>query len=214
MVMRKLKTLELRGGRVFQKAPAADASSESQTLSVCRIRRATLSESVKIQNQKLPQARETPRWFSHTKRDARGVAASESSARDGAWCGSRRGRRAAEHDHARADVDAAIKVFDVRIGQPDAARRNEVADGRGLIGAVNAIHGVAEIERARAERVAFAAGHEARQIRLPLDHFLRRMPVRPFAHVFDTFDTGPSESFASDAHAVAQRLAAAEHQIK
>jgi len=66
--MRKLETLELRGGRVFQKAPAADASSESQTLLVCRIRRTTLSESVKIQNQKLPQARETPRWFSHTKR--------------------------------------------------------------------------------------------------------------------------------------------------
>src|SRR5262245_41544615 len=68
MIMRKLKTLERRDGRVFQKAPRGRRIIGSQTLSVCRIRRATLSESVKIQNQKLPLARETLRWFSHTKR--------------------------------------------------------------------------------------------------------------------------------------------------
>src|SRR6476659_3991768 len=89
-----------------------------------------------------------------------------------------------------------------------------MADRRRLIGAVDAIDGVAQIEGARAERIAFAAGHETRQIRLSLDHFFRRMPVRPLAHVADTFGTGPSEAFASDADAVTQRLAAAEHQIE
>ena len=66
--MRKLKTLEPRGGRDFQKAPRGRRIVGLQTLTACRIRRATLSESVKIQNQKLPLARETPRWFSITAR--------------------------------------------------------------------------------------------------------------------------------------------------
>ena len=57
-------------------------------------------------------------------------------------------------------------------------------------------------------------GHEARQIGLPLDHFFRRMPVRPLAHVTDTFGAGPSEPVASDADTVTQRLAAAEHEIE
>src|ERR1700730_17774650 len=85
---------------------------------------------------------------------------------------------------------------------------------RRLIGAVDAIDGVAEVESAGAQRIAFAAGHEARQIGLPLDHFFRRMPVRPLAHVTDTFGTGPSEPVASDADTVTQRLAAAEYQIE
>jgi hypothetical protein len=42
------------GGRDFQRAPRGRRIIGPQTLCACRIRTATLSESVKIQNQKLP----------------------------------------------------------------------------------------------------------------------------------------------------------------
>ncbi len=69
----------------------------------------------------------------------------------------------------------------------DAARGDELADRRGLVGAVDAIDGGAEIHRARAEGIA-GARHEARQIGLALDHLGRRMPIRPFglARIFCT----------------------------
>ena len=95
-------------------------------------------------------------------------------------CGRRSRRRAARnHDDAGADLDAFEQVGDVLVQHADAARRDELADRRGLVGAVDAVDGRAEIHRAGAERVAGAAGHEARQIGLALDHLGRRMPVRP-----------------------------------
>jgi len=57
----------------------------------------------------------------------------------------------------------------------------------GWFGAVNPVQRLAEIECAGAERIAFAAGHEARQIGLALDHFRRRIPIRPFRHLADAF---------------------------
>ena len=74
--------------------------------------------------------------------------------------------------------------------------------------------GVAEIHGARAERIARAAGHEARQIRLARDHLRRRMPVRPFLLAGDGLRAGPGEAFAADADAVADRAAVAEHVIE
>ena len=50
-----------------------------------------------------------------------------------------------------------IEVNDILIGQADAARRHEAADGRRLVGAVDPVDGLAEIESARAQRIAFAA---------------------------------------------------------
>ncbi len=79
---------------------------------------------------------------------------------------------------------------------------------------MDAIDRLAEIERTRAERIALPARHEARQIGLAIDHFLGRMPVRPFRHFADAFDPGPGEALASDADAVAHRLALAEDEIK
>src|SRR5262249_975241 len=90
----------------------------------------------------------------------------------------------------------------------------EGADGRRLIGAVDAVNRLAEIERARTERIAIAAGHEARQIGLALDHFFRRMPIGPFRHSGHLFRAGPGEALAADADAVTQRLAVAEHEIE
>ncbi len=71
-----------------------------------------------------------------------------------------------QHHDLGADIDPAEQIGDVLIGQADAARRDELADRRGIVGAVDAVLAGAEIHRARAERVARAAGHEARQIGL------------------------------------------------
>src|SRR5262245_50678353 len=79
---------------------------------------------------------------------------------------------------------------------------------------MNAVQRLAEIESARAKRIARTTGHEARQIRLAIDHLRRRMPVRPFRHPAHSLGTSPSKTFAADADAVAKRLAAAEHQIE
>src|SRR5690606_4725067 len=117
-------------------------------------------------------------------------------------------------DDTRTDLHTAVEVFDVLVQQPDTARRNGLADGRRLVGAVDAVERLAEIERARAERVAGAAGHHARQVRLALDHLGRREPIRPFLHPRDAFVAGPGEAFAADADAVAERLAVAKHQIE
>src|SRR5690242_14817080 len=114
----------------------------------------------------------------------------------------------------RADAHAIVEIFDVVVGEPDAARRHKAADRRRLVGAVDAIDGITEIERASAERIGFAAGHEAWQVRLALDHFLWREPVRPFLHAADALGARPGETFATDADAITNGLAVAEHQIE
>src|SRR4029079_16428829 len=92
---------------------------------------------------------------------------------------------------------------DVLIGEPDATRRHVLADRMRRVGAVDAVHGVAEIHGASAEGVAGAAGHEARQVGLAVDHLCRRMPVRPFLLAGDALHAGPGEALAADADAVA-----------
>ena len=119
-----------------------------------------------------------------------------------------------QHHDPGADIDAAEQVGDVFIGQADAARGNELADGRGIVGAVNAVFAGAKIHRARAERVAGTAGHETRQIRLARDHLRRRMPIRPFRLAADGLHAGPGKTFAADADAVANGAALAEHVIE
>src|SRR4029077_4139638 len=72
-------------------------------------------------------------------------------------------------DDLGADRNALVKVGNVGVDQPETARRHSRTDGVGPVGAVNAIHGGAEIHCPRPERVAGSAGHEARQIGLALD---------------------------------------------
>ena len=125
------------------------------------------------------------------------------------------GRRAAgHHHHAGADLGAFEQIGHVVVQHADAARRDELADRRRLVGAVDAIDGRTEIHRAGAERVAGAAGHEARQIGLALDHFGRRMPIRPLGLAGDLLHAGPGETVAADADAVADRATATEHVIE
>jgi hypothetical protein len=101
---------------------------------------------------------------------------------------------ARQHHHARANLDAGVQVRDVLVGEPDAARGDEGPDSGRLIGAVNAINGVAKIKRARAERVTIAAGHEARKVRLALDHLLRWIPIGPFRLPGHFLRAGPGEA--------------------
>ena len=82
-------------------------------------------------------------------------------------------------------------------------------DGRGIIGAVDAIHRAAQIHGAGAERVAGAAGHETRQVGLALDHLGRRSPVRPFGLLGNVQKSLPLKAVAAHPDAVAQRAAAA-----
>src|SRR5262252_2201013 len=88
------------------------------------------------------------------------------------------------------------------------------ADGLRRIGAVNAIDGAAEIERAGAERIAGAAGHLARQIRLTMDHFRRWHPIRPFGLPGDRLHARPGEAVATHPDAVADGLTASEYVIE
>ena len=117
-------------------------------------------------------------------------------------------------DDLGADRNALVQVGNVGIDQPETAGRNSGADGVGPVGAVNAIHGGAEIHRPRPERIAGPAGHEARQIRLARDHLRRRRPVRPFGLARNVHQSLPLEAFAADADAIAQRAAIALDQIE
>src|SRR5207244_11469778 len=103
---------------------------------------------------------------------------------------------------------------DVLVDEANAARGHELANGRRLVGAVNAVDRLSEIEGAGTQRITRSAGHEPRQIGLALDHFGRRIPIRPFLHAGETLDAGPGESLASHADAIPHRLAVAEHQVK
>ena len=79
---------------------------------------------------------------------------------------------------------------------------------------MDAILRAGDIHRARAQRIARAAGRHARQIRLPRNHLGRRIPVRPLGLALDRFHARPGKAFAADPDAVAERLAVAEDVIK
>src|SRR5262245_33387681 len=109
------------------------------------------------------------------------------------------------HDHPGAHRHPIIQIDDGVVHQAEATRRHGIADCLRLVGAVDAVDGVAEVERARAQRVAGAAGHEAGQVRLARNHLGRWGPVGPFRLARDRQEAGPLETFAADADAVAQR---------
>jgi len=83
-----------------------------------------------------------------------------------------------------------------------------------LICAVDAIDRGAKIHGARTERIAGAAGHEARQIRLALNHFRRRAPIGPFLLARDLDETGPLKALAADAYSIAKSAVISLHEIK
>src|ERR1700674_5804346 len=118
------------------------------------------------------------------------------------------------HDHGRADTDPAVEIDHVLVGHPEASRGYRLADGLGLVGAVNAIERRTQIDCPGAERVFDAARHVARQIRPPPPHLRRRGTSRPFALGADPAHAGPGEADAADADSVAERLTAAEQVVE
>src|SRR5262249_58989439 len=119
-----------------------------------------------------------------------------------------------QYPHTRTNPDAAVEVHYVFVGQPNASRGDEGADGRRLIGPVDAIYRITKIKRASAKRIGLAAGHETRQIGLSHDQLLGWCPIRPLRYLGDPLRAGPREALAADAYPVAQRLAVAEHEIE
>src|SRR5262245_44219592 len=122
-------------------------------------------------------------------------------------------RRLADH-HFGSDRHALVEIDDVGIDQPEAARRHRRPDRLRRIGPVQPVDRGAEIEGARAHRIAGTTGHEARQIGLALDHLGRRGPIRPFLFARDVDEAGPLEAIAPDPDAVTHGAAVALHQIE
>src|SRR5262249_51465306 len=58
------------------------------------------------------------------------------------------------------------------------------------------------------------ASHEPRQVGLAVNHFCRRMPIRPFDHASNALRAGPCEPLAADANTIPQSPAMAENQVK
>src|SRR5207237_8993669 len=98
----------------------------------------------------------------------------------------------AQHHDLGAGRRALVEIDDVLVEHADAAGRDAVADGPRLVGAVDAVErilvGLPQIERAGAERVAWAAGHAdaaaqlahvPQQLGLPGGHLPGRIPGRP-----------------------------------
>src|SRR5271157_1417979 len=117
-------------------------------------------------------------------------------------------------DDLRSDRHAIIEIGDVLVDEAEAAGRDGVADRLRLVGAVDAVDGLAEIHRPRAERIARPARHEARQVGLALDHLRRRAPVRPFLLAGNLLQARPLEAVAADADAVAQRAVVRLHEVE
>src|SRR5215203_6466307 len=120
---------------------------------------------------------------------------------------------AQDHDLG-AEPDAVVEVDHVLVRHADAARGDRLADGLGLVRAMDAVERAAEIHGAGAERVLGAARHVARQVGPAADHLGRRAPVRPLALQADRLRAGPLEARAPDADRVLDRLAAARHVIE
>src|SRR6478736_5295854 len=87
-----------------------------------------------------------------------------------------------EHHDNGADLDAAIEVDGILVGQADAARRDRGADIFRLVGAVNAEQRVlaagVEIHRAGAHRIVRTRCHESWNAETR-DFARGRMPSRP-----------------------------------
>ena len=121
---------------------------------------------------------------------------------------------AGHHNDLGADIHAAVQVDHVRIQHSDTTARYPLTDCRGRIGTVDAVHGIAEVDRPRAQRVAVAARHPAGQVGLALDHFRRRRPIGPLGLTGHCLFARPSKAVAPYADAVADGLTIAEHVVQ
>src|SRR3974390_2507512 len=118
------------------------------------------------------------------------------------------------YDHLGPDGNTIVEIGDVVVHQAEAAGGNLGADRVGAVGAVDAVDGGSEIHGAGAERIAGAAGHEARQVGVACDALRRWGPVGPFLLVGYVHESLPLEAVAADADAVAHRAAAGPGHVE
>src|SRR6185503_12673294 len=115
-----------------------------------------------------------------------------------------------DHIDRRTDAHPIVEMDHVGVQHANAARRDRAADRAGIVGAVDAEERAADVKRAGAERVAWAAFHIGRNGYafggFAGDHLGRRAPARPFLLGDDVRGAGPLEALATDADLVANRL--------
>src|SRR6056297_272200 len=139
--------------------------------------------------------------------------------------GYRAGPARSQNGHHGADGHALVQVLHMGIDHADAAIGDRPSDGGGLIGAVDAVIGVApvleQVERARAERVFGSAGlyiavaAKARiGLRVARDHLVGGPPRGPFPLDVDGGRAAEFQPRAPDADAVAARLAGGGDEIE
>src|SRR5262245_8826913 len=106
------------------------------------------------------------------------------------------------HDDPGADRHPVVEVDHVVVHQPETARRHGVPDRLRLVGAVDAVDRAAEIQRARAQRIAGTASHEAGEVGLARDHLGRWGPVGPLRLARDLLQSGALDALAPAADPV------------
>src|ERR1700730_7341761 len=124
------------------------------------------------------------------------------------------GRMSFKHYYGRADFDPIIEVDDIVVAQSNAPRSSGGADGVRLVRAMDAIHGIAQVHCACAERIGRAAAHMMWPIGPPPQHLGGRRPIRPLPLVSNGRGPAPCEAIATDADAVSQSLTFAENEIE
>jgi hypothetical protein len=83
--------------------------------------------------------------------------------------------------HSRSDGRTLKKVNHVGIDEAKAAGRHGMSDHFRLVGPLNAVAFVTDVDNARAERIARPARHEFRKFGMARAGLRRRCPIRPLA---------------------------------
>src|SRR5262245_38885334 len=79
---------------------------------------------------------------------------------------------------------------------------------------MNAIQCTAKVKSACPKWIPGAPSDEARQVRLPIDHFGGWSPVRPLGLALDGANARPGKTLAAYTNSVTDSLAAAESEVE
>ena len=103
---------------------------------------------------------------------------------------------------------------DVAVEHPEASGRFRATNRLRIVGAVNAIERIAEIDRFRAERIVQAAEHTFRQFGFALTHLGRRIPIGPIGNARHLLTARPRETVSADTDRINKRRHRVAHEIK
>jgi hypothetical protein len=132
-----------------------------------------------------------------------------------------------KHHDLSAEGRALVEVDDVLVDHANATGRDASADGPGLVRAMDSVKGIfvalPEIHGSGAQWIARTARHANsapqyahlfHEVGLTLDHFLGRIPVRPFLLVTDGRHAGPTEALPPHADPLTERPSAPQYKVK